>query len=733
MALGKEESKQTLLTKLRRVLAARFGEEDLRDLCFSLGIDYDDLGGDGAKSKARELVTYCDRRKCIQKLVETALKLRPDVELNDINFPDGTKQLFLQGAVLYANVLGFSNLSPADQSQIIDFVGQEITRFLQVFRPKHWLDFRGGDFLLFLEHERNIRPEDVLTTALVLGLEAQLRIQEMGQHKDFKLGMVLHWEDSAQRHKIGRESYLIGRALDEAQLLMSFSDRGHFFISMNAYRFLKRHLKETRQANLGTLLHALLPNDLANRSNFKMWPRVYQPQQTRGTYTYSGKIFRFHDKHKRPHDLYNLYIEDSNKGVHIGSLSVPYHRVAIEYRDDRKARPQQVFIQKLIEADDVVIIGITHEGTARFLREALEQRRKEGRDFWNQLQVVFPSQSVLKKIVDQHSTRVRQTKWEGGKRSVFQFLMNQGADYLNHWECLEYDGNLPFAGNRFIVNKQNESAYESVRIAPILPGGDMRSTYYVELFNGMPAYDQVSRAFSLICANSSKITEWNLYGQQEEGEFHYYGIVNRRRLNTRKQFCIPVVLVMLHADVEAGHKSILQERTPYNGSSDIGKFSNISGRVTDMDVYKALGLRPQVDFEYNHKDRRDGVATAEFKNRTNLDKSDPLPPGTWEATAVREIQEELGLEITSDRLVPHCTHYLERQDGDLFFKIFSLELRCTPDDELQIIEDSRPHAKLVPFGWNKLEQYHRDRKFNRLLQTKFAPVFVPIFRELGIE
>lgn len=64
---------------LRQILTDRFDEEELRTLCFELGIDYDDLPGRGKAAKARELASYFGRRKQIPKCVEVGKQLRPDI------------------------------------------------------------------------------------------------------------------------------------------------------------------------------------------------------------------------------------------------------------------------------------------------------------------------------------------------------------------------------------------------------------------------------------------------------------------------------------------------------------------------------------------------------------------------------------------------------------------------------------------------------------------------------
>jgi len=74
----------TSLTELRQVLVTRFNEDELRTLCFDLGVDYDDLPGEGKVGKARELVAFLDRRSRIPELLKFGRQLRPDVPWPDL-------------------------------------------------------------------------------------------------------------------------------------------------------------------------------------------------------------------------------------------------------------------------------------------------------------------------------------------------------------------------------------------------------------------------------------------------------------------------------------------------------------------------------------------------------------------------------------------------------------------------------------------------------------------------
>ncbi len=65
------------LTELHQRLLDQFSEDDLRTLCFRLGIQYEDLSGDNRQAKARELVLYAQRRGRIADLERAIDQLRP--------------------------------------------------------------------------------------------------------------------------------------------------------------------------------------------------------------------------------------------------------------------------------------------------------------------------------------------------------------------------------------------------------------------------------------------------------------------------------------------------------------------------------------------------------------------------------------------------------------------------------------------------------------------------------
>lgn len=67
------------LASVRVKLATYFSIEELRDLCFDLGVDFDDLPGLTKSSKARELIAFCERHGRTAVLLATARTVRPHV------------------------------------------------------------------------------------------------------------------------------------------------------------------------------------------------------------------------------------------------------------------------------------------------------------------------------------------------------------------------------------------------------------------------------------------------------------------------------------------------------------------------------------------------------------------------------------------------------------------------------------------------------------------------------
>jgi len=70
---------RSALSTLRQVINERFHREELRTLCFDLGIDWDDMPARGKAGKVRELVGYFARHRRIAELIDYLEQQRPDI------------------------------------------------------------------------------------------------------------------------------------------------------------------------------------------------------------------------------------------------------------------------------------------------------------------------------------------------------------------------------------------------------------------------------------------------------------------------------------------------------------------------------------------------------------------------------------------------------------------------------------------------------------------------------
>lgn len=68
--------------QIQMILASRLDLEELKTLCFRLGINFDNLRGEGLEGKARELAAFFQRRQQISDLVQAIQSYRPDITIS---------------------------------------------------------------------------------------------------------------------------------------------------------------------------------------------------------------------------------------------------------------------------------------------------------------------------------------------------------------------------------------------------------------------------------------------------------------------------------------------------------------------------------------------------------------------------------------------------------------------------------------------------------------------------
>jgi hypothetical protein len=74
--LGQQGSVQ-----LFRLIDSHFNDSEVRDLCFELDVDYDNLSGDNKRDKARELVIWMRRYGRLEELTELLMSKRPHLHI----------------------------------------------------------------------------------------------------------------------------------------------------------------------------------------------------------------------------------------------------------------------------------------------------------------------------------------------------------------------------------------------------------------------------------------------------------------------------------------------------------------------------------------------------------------------------------------------------------------------------------------------------------------------------
>jgi len=66
--------------RLRSILVSNFSDAELRELAYTLEIDYEDLGGDTKGRRVIELIGYCQRRGRLDELEKAVMVARPHLQ-----------------------------------------------------------------------------------------------------------------------------------------------------------------------------------------------------------------------------------------------------------------------------------------------------------------------------------------------------------------------------------------------------------------------------------------------------------------------------------------------------------------------------------------------------------------------------------------------------------------------------------------------------------------------------
>lgn len=303
-----------------------------------------------------------------------------------------------------------------------------------------------------------------------------------------------------------------------------------------------------------------------------------------------------------------------------------YGRGGVDGLSVRIGTNQEQFLDRLSQAERVVLLGLTHQHLCHFLQEALLRKRaKDSRAFWQSLEIVFPSDVVLKSVLDeltvksaQPESAVEERRLRAGaaKREITNFLTRE--DESQRWQLYEYAYVLPFLGAWFELSDGQRIA----QIATLRPGYSTSQHLFVEFTSpGMAAETgYYEMAFGEVLRNSTKQNEVVFVGRPQHTARSGFVVTSaqfRRSIlhgpPAEKTEWIPAILALLWQERTGRALPLLHIRTPSVAVRELHTLSNISGYVSLEDCPTDL------------------QSLREF----------PLPPSVFRRAVERELREEL--------------------------------------------------------------------------------------------
>ncbi len=101
---------QTWQEELQYILAYLLNEDEVRRLCFDLGIDYDSLGGSSKLDQVAALVEFCRQQAIVSQLISALWTRHPDIviDISDRYAPDTGSRARVE-LVLESDIISFGN------------------------------------------------------------------------------------------------------------------------------------------------------------------------------------------------------------------------------------------------------------------------------------------------------------------------------------------------------------------------------------------------------------------------------------------------------------------------------------------------------------------------------------------------------------------------------------------------------------------------------------------------
>lgn len=639
------------------------------------------------------------------------------------------------------------NLGSEMHSSIFRFMNEEIARIsssLSIGDPIEIIECSWeGEFTLFLPRAENRAWNELavqsLQTAFLLSAALKKKSESFGKHGwTPKMGIAIHVEHEGHRLPISSTVRLVGEAIDYVRSMLPKPPKPYLLLSDDAYRYLRHVVSDhSKLENLMKETGLLTEDDEAVQTDIRalsIAPQHLDNGRTDPTFDWET------------HDIYNVCIWSSSGSLLLGDTHVLPKRMRLDYG---RSSDMKVFVERLVKAERVSIVGVTHQTLAQALYQALEERKRQGLGFWEEIRVVFLARQLLDTVLDQRCKAMEIPKanedrlhgWGQGVREVREFFLSCGADSSQKWECLQFNFMLPFEAKRFDYSDGNSI----VQMVPILPNADVRESYCIEATNGYLLHTQLANALDAIMRTATPIVEFNVYGHTEGDLFKLAGVVSQRKWRKFKPDggvpCFPVSFILLHTRVGGVQRVLLQNRNIFNTGGDFDLYSLISGKVNDEDFffpelpsdkYRDLAYEVSASGDKNLREE----LSKNFANELHLTLGDPIGKemmeDVWVKTALRELNAELGMRVNANRLIPYRDPFiLDRDEGfQLYIKLYTLELE--PGERAQI-DRARPNANLEVFTIDRMHENKDAKKLSVFLCTHFDEYILPLIRDLGVK
>jgi hypothetical protein len=339
-----------------------------------------------------------------------------------------------------------------------------------------------------------------------------------------------------------------------------------------------------------------------------------------------------------------------NESLIRADRALEHHRMVTGY-----VKEGTRFVGLLARAVNVTIVGMTNEGLAIMLQEALEIKREVSGDreaFWASLRIVFLSDKLLNWLNDEKSEypdpryelSQRELSAGYGRRSIEGFLKRASSARWNLFESHHFP---PIAGALL----EMPDGSHIVQLIMRRPQRRTPDHLFIEFEDQADQY--FTAAFEDIVHNSSEVNRVVPVGMPRDGKFLCTGarffqnvLVDR----SGQTGWMPIVIVVTWWNRNGEAEPVLQIRTMANSNRELERVSHLAN--------------------YVYLDPSPGAAAQPVEQPAEFE----LPAGLINFAARNRIRMETGSSPPVEPNFVTTGHYLHPDKEHLFFYIYEFQL-----------------------------------------------------------